>query len=325
MTDLRQTGAPPARVPAPSGGRAPARRRRSGPLLGRLRPYLLILPSLVALGALFGYPLFLVARISFQRLGLGELVRRQTVYVGVANYRGILTDRFFWTVVLRTVLFTVANVTLTMLLGTLIALLLVRLGRVMRLAVSTALVLAWATPIVTAVVLWQWLFDTQYGVVNWLLTALKLGDYGGHSWFSSQFSTFGVITAIIVWQAVPFVVFSLQAGLLSIPRELYEAARVDGAGAWRTFWTITFPLVRPVFAILAFLSVIWDFRVFTQVWAVRQGGPDRSTITLPVYMYIQGIASSHFGSAAAISLVTVGLLAALLAYYIRHMVRTEAL
>jgi N,N'-diacetylchitobiose transport system permease protein len=286
-------------------------------------PYLLILPSVIAFIALLGYPLYQVAKISFQKLDLAELVQRRTVYVGFANWQRILSDPFFWRVTLRTVLFTAACVALTMVIGTLIALLLDRVGKRVRLLLSIGLVMAWATPPVTAVTVWQWLFDTQFGVVNWLLTTAGLGDFTNHSWFATGLSTFGVIVAIIVWGAVPFVAFTLYAGITAVPHEWREAMRVDGAGPFRVFRSLLFPVLKPLFLITGFLSIIWDFKVFTQVWLVRQGGPDRQTITLVIYAYQQGIATSRFGPAAAISLAMVLLLLAFLVYYLRLMLRTQ--
>jgi N,N'-diacetylchitobiose transport system permease protein len=281
-----------------------------------------VAPSLLALGGLFGYPVFLVLRISFQRLGLAELVLRITTYVGLRNYREILADPRFAAVVLRTVLFTVVCVTLTMVLGTAIGLLLVRLSRPVRLAAQASLVLAWAVPIITATVLWQWMFDQTYGVLNWLLSAVGL-DFAGHDWFASGLSTFGVIVTIIVWQAVPFVALTVQAGLLAIPAEYDEAARIDGAGPVRIFTAITVPMLRPILVVLAYLSTIWDFKVFAQVFAVRQGGPNGATMTLPLYLYNTGIASSRFGLAAAGAVVMVAILAIAMVPYLRRTVRTE--
>jgi N,N'-diacetylchitobiose transport system permease protein len=305
-------GAPPPS--RPDGGR----RRR-----GFALPYLLILPSIVAFLALLGYPMYQVVKISFQKLDLAELVQRRTVYVGFANWERVLTDPFFWRVTLRTVLFTSACVALTMLLGTLVALLLDRLGPRIRLLLSIGLVLAWATPRVTAVTVWQWLFDTQFGVVNWVLTTLGLGDYSNHSWFATGLSTFLVIVLIIVWGAVPFVAFTLYAGITSVPHEWREAMRVDGAGPFRVFRSLLFPVLKPLFMITCFLSIIWDFKVFEQVWLVRQGGPDRSTITLVIYAYQQGIATSRFGPAAAISLAMVLMLLVAMIFYMRLMLRTQ--
>ena len=305
-----------ARPPTRSRGVGPRRR-------GWALPYLLILPSVVAFAGLLGYPLYQVARISLLKLDLGELIQRRTVFVGLDNYRAILADPFFWAVLARTVVFTAVCVTLTMVLATLVALLLERLGRRMRLLVQISLVLAWAMPPITATVVWQWLFDTQFGVVNWLLTTLGAGGYENHSWFATGLSTFAVITLIVVWQAIPFVAITLYAGLTALPGELREAMRVDGAGPWREFRSLILPVLKPLFMITAFLSIIWDFKVFTQVWLVRQGGPNRSTITLALYAYQEGIATSHFGKAAAISMVMVVLLLIALVVYIRQMLASQ--
>ncbi|GAA3382176.1 carbohydrate ABC transporter permease [Cryptosporangium minutisporangium] len=296
---------------APPSG-PPAAKRRREPL-----PYILVVPSLLALGVLFGYPVFLLFRMSFQQLGFGELVQRLTIWIGFDNYTEILGDSEFWQVVGRTVAFTAVCVALTMALGTGIGLLLVRLGKKMRIAVSASLVIAWAVPIITATTLFQWLFDVNYGVVNWFLGTPK------HDWFATGLSTFGVIVTVIVWQAVPFVAFTVQAGVLSIPEEYYEAARMDGAGPVRAFREITLPILRPILAVLTFLSTIWDFKVFAQVWAIRQGGPDEQTITLPLYLYDVGIASKQYGLAAAGAVVMVLILAVGMVFYLRHMLKTE--
>jgi N,N'-diacetylchitobiose transport system permease protein len=110
---------------------------------------------------------------------------------------------------------------------------------------------------------------------------------------------------------------------LAIPADYHEAARIDGAGPLRVFTGITAPLLRPILVVLTFLSTIWDFKVFTQVFAVRQGGPNGATITLPLYLYNTGIASSRFGLAAAGAVIMVAILAVAMVAYLRRMVRTE--
>lgn len=301
------------RQPPPGG----AARRRGGWWL----PYALVAPSIVAIVVLLGWPVARDITISFQRLGLAELIQRRTVWVGLANYREILTDGFFWTVVMRTVVFTVVNVVLTMVLGLLLALLLQAVAPAVRIALSVALVLAWAVPPITATVIFQWLFDTQFGVVNWVLTALG-GDFVNHSWFATGLSTFGVITTLVVWQAIPLIALGLYAATTSVEGELYEAAAIDGAGGWHRFVAVTWPAIRPMALVLTFLSVIWDFKVFTQIYGIRQGGPNRETVTMALYAYQQGIGSRQFGVAAAISVIMVLLLVVVLAAYLRLMVRT---
>jgi N,N'-diacetylchitobiose transport system permease protein len=315
-----------AEVPAAAGGPATPTDRPISPLRSRRRrrgwlPYLLIAPSLVALAVLLGWPLVRDVLISFQQLNLPEFIQRRTVWIGIANYREILTDDFFWTVVVRTAAFTVVNVALTMVVGTAVALLLQAVGRPVRVFLSSALVLAWAVPPISATVIFQWLFDSQFGVVNWALTALG-GDFADHSWFATGTSTFAVITLLVVWQAIPLVALSLYAATTAVDEDLYEAAAIDGAGWWRRFTAVTWPSVRPLALVLTFLSVIWDFKVFTQVYGIRQGGPNRETVTLALYSYQQGIGSRQFGIAAAISVIMVLLLVTVLAGYLRLMVRS---
>ena len=318
-----ETGIGPAIV-TPRRGGAPAHGHTAVARSRRLLHYLPLLPSLFAFIVLLGYPVLLAVVISFQRMGLRELVQRTTVWIGLDNYASILADPTFWAVAIRTLAFTAFNVALTMILGTLVALLLGALGRWMRLALSISLILAWATPALTASVIFQWLFDSKFGVVNWALTSVGIfGDYTNHSWFATGLSTFAVISLLIAWQAIPFVAFSLRAGILSVPSEQYEAARVDGATDRAIFRRITVPSLLPLFMILTFLSAIWDFKVFTQIWTVRQGGPAGETVTLAIYAYLKGIAGAQYGLASAVAVVMVVLLALVLIPYIRMMLRTQ--
>jgi N,N'-diacetylchitobiose transport system permease protein len=276
----------------------------------------------LTLAALMGWPLVNNVLLSLRKVTLRELISRDVVWVGFDNYRTILADPAFWDAVVRSVLFTAACATATMVVGVLMALLLVRLPRIPKVVLSVSLVLAWATPVLAATTVFQWLFDTDFGVVNWLLSRVGF-DTVGHSWFSTGRSTFFVAGLLVLWQAVPLVVFSISAALSTIPPELDEAAVIDGASARQRWWTITFPLVRPMIGVLAFLPVIWDFKAFTQVYALRRGGPDSSTTTLPILIYQEGLARSQFGLAAAASVVTVAILLVLLALYVRSAVRAE--
>ena len=314
----------PAVTSTPRRRGAPARGRIAGVAPRRLLVYLPLLPALFAFIVLLGYPVFLAVTISFQKMGLRELISRETVWVGFQNYITIFSDPTFWTITIRTIGFTAVNVVLTIVLGMGIALLLGALGKWLRMALSIALILAWATPALTASVIFQWLFDSKFGIVNWALTSIGIfGDYTNHSWFATGLSTFFVIGLLIVWQAIPFVAFSLRAGILSIPTDQYEAAKVDGASEIGIFRRITLPSILPLVFILTFLSAIWDFKVFTQIWTVRQGGPDGQTVTLAISAYLKGIAQAQYGVASAIAVVMVLILTVLLIPYLRTMLRSE--
>jgi N,N'-diacetylchitobiose transport system permease protein len=284
-------------------------------------PYGLLLPSVVILLGLLAYPMFSLVTTSFRQLDLRQLIRRQTVWVGTANYRAILRDHEFWVVTARTLIFAAVCVVLTLVAGTLVALLMRRLGAGMRLLVSVGMLLAWATPTVSAATVFKWLFDEQYGVVNWMVTKLTPLDWSRHSWFDSTMPAFSVLLLCIVWQAIPFVALTLYAGLTSIPDDIYEAATIDGAGAWRQFWAVTRPLLMPIFLILTSLSLIWDLKVFSQLFVITRGGPSRSTLLLNLYTYNLGFGVSRFGVAAAAAVIMVVITFIATAWYIRTMIR----
>ena len=227
-------------------------------------PYLLILPVIVVITAILGYPLYKLVTLSFQQYGLAELIQRKGVWIGFDNYSSVLPDEIFWRTLLRTVIFTAANVGLTIGLGTLIAFLLVRVSPWVRVLLTAGLVLVWSMPAVVAVQVWFWMTNFQNGILNHVLTQLHVGDYGQHDWYATTFSKLAMVTLLIVWGAIPFVTITVYAGLAQVPRELVEAAEIDGAGPLRVFRDVTFPILKPIFLILTSLSIIWDFGVFTQ-------------------------------------------------------------
>ncbi|GAA3438987.1 sugar ABC transporter permease [Kutzneria kofuensis] len=170
---------------------------------------------------------------------------------------------------------------------------------------------------------WQWLFQPVYGVLNWLLSRVGvLGDLTQHDWTTSAFSAFALVWLLVVWQSVPFVALTLHAGLTQIPRSYYEAAAIDGAGPVRVFATITLPFLRPVLGLVTILSVIWDFTVFNQIWILTQGGPSGQTTTLGIWTFTTAFSKNSFGQGGAIAVVSVLLLLAMTAVYVRRLVRS---
>jgi N,N'-diacetylchitobiose transport system permease protein len=309
--------------PSPSGGlrRSPfgPRRRR------RLLPVALLVPALGALGVGLAYPLYRLAIMSTQDYGLRQQFGQPPESVGLDNFGDILGDSYFWEVLRRSLVFCLVTVALTMLLGTLTALLLGRLGRGMRTALSVSLLFAWATPALTATVVWQWIFDTRSGVANWLLT--KLGfDMEGHSWLSEPLSFFTVATLIVVWMGIPFVAFTLYAAMTQIPAEVLEAAEIDGAGPWPRFRDVVWPAVKPLFVVLVALSTLWDLRVFTQIYVLQEaGGITSETNLLGTWAYRESVTGNHFGKGAAIALVMVAITLLLTMFHLRQMFRQEEL
>jgi N,N'-diacetylchitobiose transport system permease protein len=304
----------------------------AGPLLGSRRrrplslgrgahaavPYALILPVLAAIGAILGYPLYNLVKLSFERYGLFELIQHKGHWIGLHNFGSVLHDRVFWDTLLRTVVFTVANVALTIVLGTLIALLLVRVSAWLRVLLTLGLVLVWSVPAVVAVQIWYWMTNFQNGVVNYVLGA------GQHDWYATTFSQLALVTTLIVWGAIPFVVITVYAGLAQVPGELLDAAATDGASSWRVFRDVTFPILRPILLILTSLSIIWDFGVFTQPYLlIRPEHLNASNYLMGIYLFKEGYLNSDFGRGAAISILMLVMVAVLSVFYVRRMVRTE--
>ncbi|MFE4668915.1 carbohydrate ABC transporter permease [Streptomyces sp. NPDC056716] len=317
-----QTERPPSdQVPIrkTDGGGTGRPKKRSGDLA----PYLLLLPAIVATVLLLGWPLLKDLLLSFQNLNMAQLIQRVTEWNGLDNYKETLTGGDFWRVTLRSILFTAVNVALIMVLGALIGLLLARLGNKMRVTLMVGLVLAWAMPVVAASTVYQWLFAQRFGVVNWVLDKLGWHSMADYSWTSSQMSTFFVVTLLIVWGSIPFVALNLYAATTTIPGELYEAAALDGAGAWRSFRTVTMPFLGPFLYATTFLEVIWVFKAFVQVFTFNGGGPDRLTEILPVYAYVEGVGNQHYGMGAAIAVLTILILLGITAYYLRLVLKQE--
>jgi N,N'-diacetylchitobiose transport system permease protein len=299
--------------------------RRSGTAERRPRrsalPYGLLVPALALIGLALAYPLVRLVVMSTQEFGLRQQFGAPAEFVGLDNFRAILGDPEFVDVLIRSLVFCAVNVVLTLVLGTLVAVILGQVGRALRWLVGTALLLAWAMPALTATVVWQWLFDTQHGLVNWTLTRLG-GDFEGHGWLAEPLSFFFVATIIVTWMGIPFVAFTMHAGMSQIPSEVLEAAAVDGASGWQRFRDIVLPALKPLIVVIAALSTLWDLKVFTQIYVLQQaGGITRETNLLGVWAYRMSIGQSDFGVGAAAALIMVALTLTLTFVYLRSMLR----
>jgi N,N'-diacetylchitobiose transport system permease protein len=315
----------PAResVPAPrrtAPGRKPVTARR---ISANTVPYLLLAPAVVAILGLLGWPVVSVVIDSFQDLGPRQINLHLTEWTGLANYQEILSDPQFWTITGRTLAFTVGSVAAIMFGGLVTALLMKHTNKVVRLILQITLLLAWAMPVISTTTVFQFIFDQNYGILNKTLVKFGFTSFAHYDWFTTSFSTLTIIIVMIAWQGIPFAAFTLYAGLLAVPGDLYEAVSIDGARSWQAFRSVTWPGIRAIFGLTVFLEVLWDFKVFTQVWVIRQGGPDGGSTTLSVLQYLDGIAGSHYGIAAAVSVVMILILTLITAQYIRMLVRSQ--
>jgi ABC-type sugar transport system permease subunit len=319
----------------PSGHAAPLTFRQRGAMWirrHRVAPYLLVLPSLAMIAALVLWPTVQIGIFSFQNYGLPQLVGTEpTQWIGLSNYWQILHDPEFWLSLRLSVFSAAVMVPLTLVVGTLVGLLLAKLGRKMAAFVSSVAILAWATPAVSASVIFVWLATPDGGVVDWFLSKLPhwLGggaQWAAFSWTNAALPAYTLVTALVVWTSFPFIAVAVLAGLRTIPPELHECARVDGAGSWRIFWLITYPLLRPIFRILFLLSVIWDFGVFTQVYIVIGELGQRDEYNLGIYEY--GTAFQlppAYGLASALAFILTIILLIITVGYVRASVKEGAL
>ncbi|MEU2115055.1 sugar ABC transporter permease [Streptomyces sp. NPDC016459] len=278
---------------------APAARRTSIRGHHPWTPWLYLLPALVVIGGLLVYPVYQLGLISFLEYTQAQVSGGEpTSFKGFGNYTALFADAQFRQVLLATVLFAAACVVTTLTVGCALAVLLTRVRALPRLALMLAALGAWATPAVTGSTVWIFLFDPDFGPVNKLL---GLGDF---SWTYGRYSAFALVLLEVVWCSFPFVMVTVYAGIRAIPSEILEAAALDGASQWRIWRSVTAPTLRPILAVVTIQSVIWDFKVFTQIYVMTNGGGIAGqNLVLNVYAYQKAFASSEYSLGAAIGVV----------------------
>ncbi|MEV6959645.1 sugar ABC transporter permease [Streptomyces sp. NPDC051207] len=276
-------------------------------------PWLYLAPALVVLAGLLVYPVYQLGLISFLEYTQAQVSGGQpTTFRGFGNYAELFRDGQFWQVLLATVLFAAACVVATLAVGCALAVLLTRVRALPRLALMMAALGAWATPAVTGSTVWLFLFDPDFGPVN---RVLGLGD---HSWTYGRISAFALVLLEVVWCSFPFVMVTVYAGIRAVPAEVLEAAALDGASQWRIWRSVLTPMLRPILTIVTIQSVIWDFKVFTQIYVMTGGGGIAGqNLVLNVYAYQKAFASSQYSLGAAIGVVMLLILLAVTLGYLR--------
>ncbi|MEV5592789.1 sugar ABC transporter permease [Streptomyces sp. NPDC052496] len=299
------------------GGRPPltgGRRGRPPSRHGsRWTPWLYLAPALVVLGGLLVYPIYQLGLISFLEYTQAQVSGGEpTSFKGLANYAELLGDGQFWQVLLATVVFAAACVLCTLAVGCACAVLLTRIRAVPRLALMLAALGAWATPAITGSTVWVFLFDPDFGPVN---RVLGLGDF---SWTYERYSAFALVLLEVVWCSFPFVMVTVYAGIRAIPGEVLEAAAMDGASQWRIWRSVMAPMLRPILVVVTIQSVIWDFKVFTQIYVMTNGGGIAGqNLVLNVYAYQKAFASSQYSLGSAIGIVMLLILLAVTLVHLR--------
>lgn len=273
---------------------------------------LLVAPCAGVIGALVVYPLMFSIWLSFQNR---EVFNPASQFVGLAHYRTLLTSAEFWQSFWNGIVFAGSSVLLQIVLGVAFALLAHQSFRG-RTLVRGALIFPFIVPTVVGVLVWKWMLNDLYGIVNHWLQGLGMVS-GPIQWLSSTGMAMTTVTLINVWLFFPFVVITVLARLQVVPAELYEAARVDGAGAWRQFLHVTLPQIRAVLFIVVLVRGLWMFNKFDSVWLVTEGGPLGATQHLPIYIYQQAFGQLNLGRGAAAATILFGFLAVTSIAYFR--------
>lgn len=287
-------------------------------------PHLLLIPAIVIMLLGMGYPMIWQVVTSLQKYGLQQQFGKPAPFVGLDNYVTLATDPQLWLVVGKSLAFCLITAALTLAIGTLLALLMAAVTKTARLILQVALLLAWAMPVVSAMTVWIWLFDRRRGAINYLLDMIPGVNMNRFDWLSTPLTFLLVACIIVVWMSVPFVSFSVYAGLTQVSDEVMEAAQLDGANGWQRFWGVILPMIRPVIAIVLLLQLIWDLRVFTQIKLLQDAGSKSGDYDLlGTYIYKLGTSSQDFGMASAVSILVLGITVALSWFYIRSLLKED--
>ncbi|GAA3582131.1 sugar ABC transporter permease [Klugiella xanthotipulae] len=287
-------------------------------------PHALILPAVIILLIGMGYPLIWQIVTSTQKFGLSSQFSGVAPFVGIDNYVTLFTDPVIWAVVGRSLLFCIVTAAITVIWGGLFALLMKAAGKVGRLILQICLLLAWSMPVVAAMTVWIWLFDYRRGVVNYLLNMLPGVEMDRYNWLDTPGTFFLVASIIVVWMSVPFVAFSLYAGLTQVSDEVMEAAQLDGSNGWQRVRFIILPMIRPVLMIVLLLQLIWDLRVFAQIQMLQDAGSGAGEFDLlGTYIYKLGTGGGDFGMASAVSIFVLAITIAISWYYVRSLLKED--
>ncbi|GAB0114205.1 carbohydrate ABC transporter permease [Acidisoma sp. C75] len=303
-----------------------ARRAPRGPFPGgaarlAITGWMLLIPALVALAAVSLYPILNGIWLSFTNT---SLISNQSAFVGLRNYIALANSGQFWNAWGHTVAFTAASTLLETLIGLGMAVLLFErfAGRSLLRAI---MLVPWAMPTVVTSKMFGWLFDGQHGVINYLL--VRCGILHGYvDWLGSVQTALPTLILADVWKTAPFMALLLLAGLQTISPTLIDAARIDGANAWTSFWHVRLPLLWPTLLIAGMFRALDAFRVFDLVYVLTGGGPADSTETLSTLSYKVLFSTLQFGYGSAMTMATFateGILALVFCIFIIRQLRAN--
>jgi multiple sugar transport system permease protein len=280
--------------------------------------WLFLVPAVVYIVLLVAIPFLLAIAFAFSDVTAGD---PSFDWVGLENFSAIFHDPVFWRALRNTLVFTVISMVLIVVLGKALALILVADFR-FKWLVRFFVLLPWTTPIALAAIAWLWLLDSIYSPIDWVLRSLGLLE-GNMYWLGRDNLAMASVIAVHTWRIVPLAAVIMLAGLVSIPKDIDDAAAIDGAGFWRRLWEITLPLTLPVVAVAALFGAVLTFTDMTVVYVLTRGGPESATQVLPSYAYFKGIEGGDLAQGAAIALFLFPLLLAAAIAILRTVRRME--
>lgn len=278
-------------------------------------PYLLIAPAILLMLLIIAYPIANSVRMSFLKYILFK--PKDVEFIGLANYFNVLKDPVFRQSLANTVLWIAGGVFFQFFFGLILALLLNRSFKG-RGFIRSIILIPWVTPGVLIGLMWKWMYDGNYGVINDILARLHIiQNY--IPWLAKSQTSLLAVIITIVWQGIPFFAIMLLAGLQAIPEELYEAGKVDGATGWQTFWQITLPMLKPTILVSTLLRVIWVANSVDVIYIMTGGGPGYSSLTLSVYTYMKAQKAMDFGYASTLAIYLTLMLSTVAYFYLRNL------
>jgi multiple sugar transport system permease protein len=256
-----------------------------------------ITPAMILILLLVAYPFCMALYFALSNAFIG----RPSHFVGISNFIRLWDSDAFRQTFQNAFVFTSIAVAFKVVLGIALALLLNEALWFKRM-IRGAVLLPWVIPTALSTLGWWWMFNSLYSVVNWTGIHLGIMDPPGPNWLGQKYYAMAAVVTVNVWRGLPFFAITILAGLVAIPKDLYEAAHSDGAGAWARFWYITLPLLKPVLAVVVLFSTIFTFSDFNIVYVLTHGGPINSTHLFATLSRMVGLESGRIGEGAAISL-----------------------
>ena len=286
----------------------------------RLYPYYLVAPAVIFMLVIVAYPIlnsFYMSLMDYKLFKISDIH-----FVGLDNYIAVLQDPVFRQSLWNTLWWVGLGVFFQFFFGLILALLLNEKFRG-RGIVRSLILVPWVTPGILIGLMWTWMYDGNYGVINDVLVKLHVLDQYV-PWLAQSDTALLSVIVTIVWQGIPFFAIMLLAGLQTIPRELYEAAEVDGASPWKSFWMITLPMLTPTIFVTTLLRIIWVANSVDVIFAMTGGGPGYSTLTLSVYTFVKARTALDFGYASTMSIYLTLILSVVLLIYLYELQKREA-